>query len=245
MSTTAPRSGGEGPAWTRRARPALGTLVEIGIATRCHGAVHPADGAVASAFARIAVAEAQLSRFDPASPIHRFNAAAPGASIAIGSDAECVLAAARALHDASDGTFDITLGSGPVGWHCEDGFLLKTEAGTRLDLGGIGKGHAVDCAVAALRAAGVEAGWVNAGGDLRVFGDVTLPLHLRDETQGGVRRFADLRDGAFATSRLPAGHASVAAEDCLWADALTKLVVASGNARHPLLERFGAVAWLH
>ena len=231
--------------WTRRARPALGTLVEIGVATRVAGASPSLDDAIASAFARIAVAEAQLSRFDPASPIHRFNAAAPGTRIAIGSDAARVLAAAKALHDTSGGTFDISLGSGPVGWYCDVHSLLKTEAGTTLDLGGIGKGHAVDCAVAALRAAGVEAGWVNAGGDLRVFGDVTLPVHLRDEAQGGVIPFADLRDGAFATSRLPVGHASVAAEECLWADALTKLVVASGDARHPLLERYGAVAWLH
>ena len=239
--------------WTRRARPALGTLVEVGVASRVARACRSTDDAnaiviaiaFAAAFARIAAAEAQLSRFDPASPIHRFNAAAPGTRLDIGSDATCVLTAARELNDASAGTFDITLGSGPRGWHCEGGTLLKTRAGTTLDLGGIGKGHAVDCAVTALRAAGVEAGWVNAGGDLRVFGDVTLPVHLRDESGGGVRRFADLQGGAFATSRLPAGHASVAAEECLWADALTKLVVASGNARHPLLERYAAVAWLH
>ena len=230
---------------TRRARPALGTLVEIGVAARGAGASLSLGDAIASAFARIAVAEAQLSRFDPASPIHRFNAAAPGTRIAIGSDAARVLTAALLLHDASDGAFDISLGSGPVGWRCEGGSLLKIAAGTTLDLGGIGKGHAVDCAIATLRAAGVEAGWVNAGGDLRVFGDVALPVHLRDEVRGGVVPFADLRDGAFATSRLPAGHASVAAEECLWADALTKLVVASGDARHPLLERHGAVAWLH
>ena len=34
-------------------------------------------------------------------------------------------------------------------------------------------------------------------------------------------------------------HASVAAPECLWADALTKIVIASGDARHPLLARFG------
>ena len=245
MTTTASRRNREAPAWTRRARPALGTLVEVGVAARAAGAGTAADAAIAIAFARIAAAEAQLSRFDPASPIHRFNAAVPGTRIAMGSDVARVLAAARALYEVSAGAFDVTLGSGAAGWRCENSTLVKTAAGTTLDLGGIGKGHAVDCAVAALRAAGIEAGWVNAGGDLRVFGDVTLPLHLRNEEHGGALPFAGLRDGAFATSRLPAGHASVAAEECLWADALTKLVVVSGNARHPLLERFGAVAWLH
>jgi hypothetical protein len=31
----------------------------------------------------------------------------------------------------------------------------------------------------------------------------------------------------------------------VWADALTKIVVASGDVEHPLLARFGARAWLH
>ena len=65
-----------------------------------------------------------------------------------------------------------------------------------------------------------------------------------------MRRFATIEDGAFATSHRegPDGivrHASVAAPRCLWADALTKVVVATADAGHPLLERFGARAWLH
>jgi thiamine biosynthesis lipoprotein len=40
-------------------------------------------------------------------------------------------------------------------------------------------------------------------------------------------------------------HASVAAPLCLWADALTKVVAASGDARHPVLAHYGAQAWLH
>jgi thiamine biosynthesis lipoprotein len=40
-------------------------------------------------------------------------------------------------------------------------------------------------------------------------------------------------------------HASVAAPLCLWADALTKIVAASGDASHPLLARHDARAWLH
>jgi FAD:protein FMN transferase len=69
-----------------------------------------------------------------------------------------------------------------------------------------------------------------------------------------VRRFATLGDGAFATSQLTLGtgrgtsspgHASVVAPECVWADALTKIVIASGDARHPLLARFEARAWLH
>jgi FAD:protein FMN transferase len=191
-----------------------------------------------------------LSRFDPDSDVARFNEAPAGACLAIGADAQAVLGAARELRDASDGLFDITLGTGSTAWQCDGGVLRKTSETVRIDLGGIGKGYAVDAAVAALIEAGVSAGWVNAGGDLRAFGAVTLPIDLRDEDGGGVRRFASLDDGAFATSRFAAGagpvrHASVAAPQCLWADALAKVVVACGDASHPILARYRARAWLH
>ena len=158
-----------------------------------------------------------------------------------------MLDAAAELCEASAGLFDISLGTGRDGWSC-DGFVLrKLRAGVRLDLGGIAKGHAVDVAIVALQRAGVDAGWVNAGGDLRVFGELPLPIDLRDEQAGGVRRFATLQDGAFATSLIAgtARHASVAAERCLWADALTKVVALSGDARHALVAAHGAQAWLH
>ncbi len=227
----------------RRARPLLGTIVEVGLI----GAADESAGvAIASAFACIASIEARLSRFACGSEIFRFNAASAGERIEVGEDARLVLGAAEELHDASEGLFDVSLGSGATGWRCDAAGLRKLDDGVRLDLGGIGKGYAVDRAIAVLVAAGAPAGWVNAGGDLRVFGDTSVPIDLRDEATGGVRRFASLEDGAFATSRLGArAHASVAAPHCLWADALTKIVVLSGDTNHPLLARFGASAWLH
>src|SRR5438876_551578 len=75
-----------------------------------------------------------------------------------------VLAAAQALRDASAGLFDITLGTAPAGWRCDAARLYKLSDAARLDLGGIGKGHAVDVAVDALMQRGCRAGWVNAGG---------------------------------------------------------------------------------
>lgn len=226
----------------RRARPALGTLLEIG-AEPCDGC--DAAFAVAAAFDRVRVVESLLSRFDAGSEIHRFNAAPAGAHIDLGADARAVLDASRALHDASGGLFDVSLGSGPEGWFVDEASVLhKRRAGVSLDLGGIGKGYAVDAAVQSLRRHGVRTGWVNAGGDLRVFGAIDVPVDVRDETGGGVRRFGTLGEGAFATSRLRGRQVSVAAEFCLWADALTKIVAASGDASHPLLQRYGARAWL-
>jgi len=243
-ATAAPADGGR---VVRRARPLLGTLVEIGVA---RGTDANAAAAIAAAFDRIASLQSRLSRFDPASEIGRFNAAPAGASIAVGGDARRVLAAARALHEASGGVFDVTLGTGARDWRCDARRLHKLAAAVRLDLGGIAKGFAVDAAIATLRGRGVEAGWVNAGGDLRAFGSFALPIRLRDEAAGGARLFATVEDGAFATShRVGADgdqrHASVAAPRCLWADALTKIVIATGDARHRLVARLGARAWLH
>jgi thiamine biosynthesis lipoprotein len=228
----------------------LGTLVEIGAAEIAGASLQATADAVDAAFARIAALQDRLSRFVAASDIGRFNRAPACACIDVGADARTVLAAAAELRDASEDAFDITLGSGPRGMAARRARPAQARRRGALDLGGIAKGHAVDCAVASLESRGVDAGWVNAGGDLRAFGELALPIELRDEASGGVRRFATLEDGAFATSRRegPDGasrHASVAAERCLWADALTKVVVATGNASHPLLERFGARGWLH
>jgi len=235
----------------RRARPLLGTLVEVGV-------VDAPASAHDAAFAAIAEVQSQLSRFEPSSDILWFNAARAGERRAIGPHTRAVLAAARILGDETRDLFDITLGSGAQHWHVQGDVLVKRHDDVALDLGGIGKGYAVDRAIDALVAFGCTAGWVNAGGDLRVFGDIDVPIKVRDEHGGGVRPFAQLRDGAIATSHFGIGapsmlsapgtidaHVSVAAPLCLWADALTKLVAISGDTAHPLLARHGAQAWLH
>jgi thiamine biosynthesis lipoprotein len=218
----------------------LGTIVDIGV--RAGGST---ASPIHAAFAEIDALQRCLSRFDPASDIARFNALPAGASFVPVAATLEVLRAAQALSAATAGLFDISCGTAPDGWACRDGRLHKLHARTRLDLGGIGKGYVVDRAVQRMIDHGAAAGWVNAGGDLRVFGDIELPVSVRDESNGGVRPFADLTDGAFATSHYGGAHVSVAAPLCLWADALTKVVALSGDASHPLLARHGALAWLH
>ena len=66
-----------------------------------------------------------------------------------------------------------------------------------VDLGGIAKGFAVDCAVEALKDNGVEAGIVNAGGDLRTFG----PAFAIHSFAPSCRAKAHCRSGATARAR--------------------------------------------
>ena len=97
------------------------------------------------------------------------------------------------------------------------GTIALARRGMGLDLGSIGKGWAVDRAVEALRAEGVESGLVDAGGNvygLGVPGDGTdgWSVALFHPRTGRVERDFSLRDAAVATSadneryRVIAGH---------------------------------------
>jgi thiamine biosynthesis lipoprotein len=243
-----------GTTYQRRARPLLGTLVEIGLPWRS------SERHFDAAFAAVQAVQASLSRFDRGSDLAQLHVAQPGTPVALSASSARVLRVAQVLREASDGVFDISLGSGPKAWRLDRHHVWRDDVHTRLDAGGIAKGHAVDRAVRVLRMRGCAVGWVNAGGDMRCFGDLTVPLVLRDDAHGGVREWGRLADGAVATSyfgpgsrsrlhgAVPAGspcQVVVMAPRCIWADALTKVVAATGDLNHPLLRRLGAQAYLH
>ena len=234
----------------QRAQPWLGTKLELCIAEAEPSA--DCNAAMAAAFAVVAHIHNSMSPQVAASDIARFNTAAAGEQIACAPATLQVLRAARELAEASDGAFDISLGSGGLdAYSLTDTAVRKRCTATRLDLGGIAKGYAVDAAVEALQAAGVKAGWVNAGGDLRVFGALDLPVHIRSLTNASHSLpLVALRDGALATSVLPladgsTAHISVAAPQCLWADALTKVVAYAPTVSDALLARYHSQAWRH
>lgn len=116
---------------------------------------------------------------------------------------------------------------------------------TRVDLGGIAKGYAVDLATMAMRRAGASGGLVNAGGDLRVFGGALWPVVLRVGAPATL--VLELRDCALAASdahgnnrprehegyyaggqrgrRAVAGAAAITAPTAALADALSKVMM--------------------
>jgi thiamine biosynthesis lipoprotein len=146
---------------------------------------------------------------------------------------------------------------------------VVTKKPVYLDLGGIAKGAAVDRAIQSLQSHGVQTGSVNAGGDLRVFGSRPHAIYLRCPSSPQNTFYAGkLQDGALATSgdyfltqgsdsqqknghlinpkrRLPIQTQksfSVIAPKCAVADALTKVFAISGDAHHPALRHFEALA---
>ena len=272
----------------RRAQPWLGTLVDITIADALED--DALNACFNLAFARIAEIHQLMSFHDPASDVSRINAALPGTSIEVHLHTCEVLRTALDMKAASDGLFDIGCAGQLVEWgylppvhrgaarYRSGQSVLELEAGQRvrktdaslIDLGGIAKGYAVDQAVAALKKGGIRSACVNAGGDLRVFGERTFPVAIRDpRSPTALALQVQLRDEALATSgsyfsrkqidarevsallngrtgepMLAAASASVRAPGCMLADALTKVVLASGDAAHPALARFSATAFI-
>lgn len=79
---------------------------------------------------------------------------------------------------------------------------VRLEPGTRLDLGGIAKGFAVDLALGALRGAGPTSGLVDLGGSSLAGFGAPLVLEVRDPSSGRAPPLAsfEVKDGAVGTS---------------------------------------------
>jgi len=250
----------------RRARPLLGVVVSI----EAQG--EHAGEAVEQAFAEIAAVHRLMSFHEARSELSRINREAHLRPVAVDPRTHTVIEFALTLSRQSDGAFDISVApllvaSGalpaPQGapapaagasWRN----IRITAEGVRferplwIDLGGVAKGYAVDCAIETLVRFGVDGACVNAGGDLRVFGSKAHDVLLR--SSGGGAPVVTIENGALASSDSQEGRgvhfdagrhcgsafASVLAPNCMIADALTKVVLAKAEAAKPLLDFYGA-----
>ena len=203
-----------------------------------------APAALERAFAAIERVHRLMSRQESDSDVARLNRATPGALVTVDAWTWQVLRRAKELHGATGGLFDCAAAPGRDGSLADleltDGSGVRLRRRLVVSLDGIAKGYAVDQAVEALQVAGAKAGVVNAGGDLRVFGDEPQTVHIRHPRAPG--RFAtigDVKNAAVATSssyfgisplvdprtrrgRVTKWSATVIASDCTSADALTK-----------------------
>ncbi len=151
-----------------------------------------AANAVMAAFDEVQRIDAFLSNYKPSSELSRINRQAGGRAVAISEEMTDLLAACLRYHRISEGAFDITVGALVEAWgffrgngkmpsrwalrlalrkvgsqHMQLDRANRTvrflRSGLCLDPGGIGKGYAVDRAVAVLREYGVERALVSAG----------------------------------------------------------------------------------
>ena len=189
----------------RRARPLLGTFVEIEVVAAARPDM---NAAIDAAFDSVGEVHRLMSFHEPDSDISRLNREAAIRPTRVHPWTYQVLDAAVEMHRRSRGVFDIAvapalqaMGLLPVlggetanlpKAHLADAIELLPEHTVRfraaevtIDLGGIAKGFAVDRAVDALRGYGIVSGLVNAGGDLRAIGTEPHTIHIRDPRNPG------------------------------------------------------------
>ena len=257
----------------RRCRPLLGTFVEV---ESDHA------NAIDAAFAAVEEIHRLMSAHDPASELSLVNRSAHRAPVAVSDPTAAVLSRAARWADLSGGAFDIVragreaIARGALPLHPGQprpdpaadwsALLLKGRAVTLdrpacIDLGGIAKGYAVDLAIEAMQRAGAARGLVNAGGDLRGFGEEPWSVAVTDPLTRRPLIMITLDNQALATSaglpceRLGLDFAHLPRSSRRWlsvtvratnacdADALTKIVWAVEDGAEKLLLDHGAEAF--
>ena len=180
----------------RRARPLLGTRVEIGVTGA--GSDESLHAAIDAGFAAIERVHSLMSYHDSESELSRLNRDAAAGWRDVDTQTYRVIEAALQFAALSKGAFDPTVAPHLEAWgylprinsatapgatwrdvEIERGERVRYHRPLRLDLGGIAKGYAVDRAVEALLALGIENIMVNAGGDLKAAGPMAQQVQLR------------------------------------------------------------------
>jgi len=211
----------------------MGTMFDVVVYHESRG---EAERAIAGALAEIGRIDRVLSHFDPQSELSALVGRARRGATAVSPDLYDVIARSLEFSRLSAGKFDVTVAP-LVQAHrrARDEGRPLSEAETRaaqacvgyekielaghgriafhsscldIDLGGIGKGYAVDRALRVVRAAGIDHAVVNAGGSSigaagKPPGGDGWPVQLGDAERPG--RIVSLRDGSVSTSQPSAG----------------------------------------
>jgi thiamine biosynthesis lipoprotein len=267
--------------WLAREEAIMGTrcAVELWSEDRAAG-----EAAIEAVFADMRRIDAAMSTYKPDSEVSRVNAGAGKGPVPISAELYALIETAQQYSKLSNGVFDITYAS--VGYLYDYRAHIRPDAtaidkalpgidyrqlqldplkrtiafgkpGMRIDLGGIGKGHAVDRGIEILKRRGITRAMVNSGGDTRVIGDrfgkpwvigirhpdrkdeVVLRIPLVDaafSTSGDYERYFDEGGVRYdhiidpKTGRSPAGvrSATVIASTATRTDGLTKSVFIMG-----------------
>lgn len=167
----------------------MDTLVEIKTSVRN-------EAAVKKAFEEMERIDNKFSAYKEGSEVFKINSSKK-TRIGVDDETRDLIRFALDISSASEGAFDITVfpliklwdikklkrvpsnkkinlalcNTGYQKISLSNGTLRRQSSAVQIDLGGFVKGYAVDKAVETLKKHGVKSALVNAGGDIRVFGD--------------------------------------------------------------------------
>jgi FAD:protein FMN transferase len=217
---------------------AMGTIFSLYLYA---DSIPEASSLAASAFAEIDRVEALLSHYRPTSELSRINREAASRSVQTDEETFNFLSRALYWSSVSDGAFDITLGKlmkawgffggrgslpsdearaatrNEVGWKqvqldVRNRSVRFLSAGVELDPGGIGKGFAVERAIAILRSANITVALLSAGSST-IFGmgapigkkgwQIQVPI---SGTHEAALSTVTLRDAALSTANTSEKH---------------------------------------
>lgn len=267
----------------KRATIALGTIIEITVWVLPEQEV---NAIFKAAYNAINVVHAKMSVHDDASDLGRYRLAANHEFVAMSAETIKVLRFCETLFLQSQGYFDVCIGNNlaknaylPTEFFTDAHFqprqqplqieqidsagngTVKKIANNFIDLGGVAKGFAVDYAIDALQTLNVPAANVNAGGDLRIYGEIEAPIHIRKSD--AYTFYKALKNRALASSGMPTNHEttkqtlpivnpllgnclapsdsviSIEADQAMVADALTKLAWLNALSE-PILNQYNA-----
>ncbi len=179
----------------KESRIVMGTIVEITVA---HPDREFARAAMEEAFSEFERVDRLLSGYDGSSEVSRINREAHLAEVKADEEVFLLLEKSLAISRLSDGAFDVTIGPVMKLWKFDEGGVVPAKedvaavlpqvgfgrvevnaerrtvrflsVGVEIDMGGIGKGYAVDLAAARLQKMGIDNAIVDAGGDLKLIG---------------------------------------------------------------------------
>ena len=215
-------------AWMERTEAIMGTRVYVQL-----WAEDPlkGDAAIDAVMADMRRIDALMSHYKPNSQLSQINAHANSQPVQVDKELFDLIKLSTHYSQITEGAFDITYASvgylydyrhrirpteeqikkalPGVNWHNilldEVHHTVRFEhPGMRIDLGGIGKGYAVDHGLAILKARGVQHAVVSAGGDSRILGDHMgrpwlVAIRHPDDPKKVVTRIP-LSDSAMSTS---------------------------------------------
>lgn len=222
-------SGGEQSVF-RETKLLMGTVVEIAVVGQSG---ERSRDAIREALEEIARVDELVSTFKQGSVVSRLNREGAIGKVSVGKEVFFLIRAAAAISEASGGAFDITVGPIVKLWGFESGGARPSEvilgkvlplvgyrnlnydensyavgfktSGMQIDLGAMAAGWAADLAIEKLKARGITAAIVDAGGELRVIGSkpggIPWRIGVQDpRSPGELLMTFDLGDTAVATS---------------------------------------------